>query len=81
MIPGFEKTLQGPVGTYRISLQSDVGMGDCVWAVEHILVDDRPNGPVGSNIVATYATQEAALNCARIASGLRGDLRDHSRNL
>lgn len=76
MIPGFGKTLEGPVGTYRVELQQDVGMGPCKWSVEHILVDDRPNGPVGSNIVAVYPTKEEALGYARLASGLRGNLLD-----
>jgi hypothetical protein len=93
MIPGFGKTLVGPVGTYRVELQQDVGMGPCKWSVEHILVDDRPNGPVGSNIVGFFPTQEEALGYARLISGLRGNgppapplpdrrgLVAHSRNL
>jgi hypothetical protein len=55
----FAKTINGPVGSFRIDFQDDN-----VWSVEHIIVDDRPNGPIGSQFVGTYQTRVEALKSA-----------------
>ncbi len=77
------ETVEGPDGTFRVELQ-----GDDLWSVNQILVDDRPNGPIGSNVICSHPTAERALLCAHKRAGLptrplpdRRGLVAHSRKL
>ena len=83
----FQKTVRGPNGTFQIDIQNDSS-----WSVEHVLVDDRPDGPIGTNIIGSHQTGREAMMHARNAAGLphfepalpkidRRGLVEHSRNL
>ena len=85
----FRKMVKGPNGTFQIDIQNDSS-----WSVEHVLVDDRPNGPIGTNVIGSYATGREAYAHARRAAGLsklvqipqqeltdRRGLVEHSRKL
>ncbi len=78
------ETVEGPDGTFRVELHQ----GDDQWLVHQILVDDRPNGPIGTNFACSHPTAKRALDCARARAGLptrplpdRRGLVAHSRKL